>query len=103
MTFSEILPLLHQGFPVRRESFYPSFIIFEQVPATIDNVAPMQSIPQQVKDLLLKHKVGIDYDFQYIIYDFITGLATDCVFDGEDLNAQDWEVVHPYYDPYAGE
>ena len=34
------------------------------------------------------------------IYDFETGVGTYCTFDGEDINAQDWEVVYPDYNPY---
>jgi hypothetical protein len=60
----------------------------------------MKSIPNQVKSLLLKFGVGIDYQNQYIIYDFITGEATYCVFDGDDINALDWEVVKDNYNPY---
>ena len=48
----------------------------------------------------MNHGVGIEYKDQYIIYDFSTGEATYCVFDGDDINAQDWEVAHEDYDPY---
>lgn len=101
MTFSEILPFLNKGFAVRRSVYDPTLIIFKQIPASIDDVTPMKSIPQHVKDLLLKYKVGIDYEDQYIIYDFITGIATYCVFDGEDINALDWEVLDINYNPYV--
>jgi hypothetical protein len=36
-----------------------------------------------------------------MIYDFLTGIATYCVFDGDDINAEDWEVIDPtHYNPY---
>lgn len=101
MTFSEILPFLNKGFAVRRSEYDPTLIIFKQIPASIDDVTPMKSIPQPVKELLLKYKVGIDYEDQYIIYDFLTGIATYCVFDGEDINATDWEVLDSNYNPYV--
>lgn len=101
MTFAEILPFLNEGRPVRRVGYNPSLIIFKQVPAHIDNVASMWSLPIYVKELLLKHEVGIDYEDQYIIYDFDTGIATYNVFDGEDINALDWEVVPADYNPYV--
>jgi hypothetical protein len=100
MTFSEILPFLNEGFAVRRAMYCESLIIFKQIPASIDDVTYMKSIPNQVKSLLLKFGVGIDYQNQYIIYDFITGEATYCVFDGDDINALDWEVVKDNYNPY---
>ena len=100
MTFAEILPFLNEGFAVRRSDYMESLIIFKQVPASIDDVTNLKSIPKQVKKLLTKYKVGIDYESQYIIYDFITGIGTYCVFDGEDINALDWEVVTEEYNPY---
>lgn len=100
MTFSEILPFLNEGFAVRRAEYRNSLIIFKQVPASIDDVTHMKSLPPQVKQLFLKLKVGIDYESQYIIYDFTTGVATYCVFDGEDINALDWELVKEDYNPY---
>lgn len=103
MTFIEIIPYLNEGYPVRRASYHPSFIVFKQIPASIDDVAPLKSVPNKVKSLMLRLGVGIDYDFQYIVYDFVTGLATDCMFDGEDINAPDWEIVPPDYNPYEGE
>lgn len=100
MTFSEILPFLNEGFAVRRSDYYKSLIIFKQIPAIIDDVTHLKSVPKQVKDLLLSYKVGIEYLDQYIVYDFITGIGTYCVFDGEDINAQDWEIVKENYNPY---
>lgn len=101
MTFSEIIPFMNEGFAVRRAEYDPALIIFKQIPASIDDVSNMRSISKQVKDLLLKHRVGIDYENQYIIYDFITGIGTYCVFDGEDINALDWEIIKEDYNPYV--
>ena len=99
MKFVEILPFLDNGFAVRRSEYNKSLIIFKQIPASIDDVSTLKSMPKQVKDLLLKYKVGIDYEDQYIIYDFTTGIGTYCVFDGEDINALDWEVVNETFNP----
>lgn len=100
MTFAEILPFLNEGFAIRRVEYNENLIIFKQIPASIDDVSGLRSIPSKVKNLLIKHGVGIDYENQYIIYDFITGIATYCVFDGDDINALDWEVVKEDYNPY---
>ena len=102
MTFGQILPYLNQGYAVRRNSYMGSLIIFKQIPASIDNVIPMKSIPDRVKALLLKYRVGVDYEDQYIIYDFVTGIATYCVFDGEEINALEWDGVPLDYNPYEG-
>lgn len=100
MTFNDILNYLNAGYAVRRKEYDPALIIFKQIPASINNVEHIQSIPNKVKSLLLKYKVGIDYCNQYLIYDFLTGFATYCVFDGDDINAEDWEVVKEDYNPY---
>ena len=97
MTFTEILPFLNEGFAVRRESYCPEF---KQISASIDDVTHIKSIPEHVKQLMLNLQVGIDYQDQYIIYDFITGIGTYCVFDGNDINAEDWEIVNSDYNPY---
>lgn len=102
MTFIEILPLLNAGCPVRRASFDPAFIIFKQVPASFDDVSNIKSLPPQVKVLLASLGVGIDYENQYLIYDFVTGVATSCCFDGDDVTALDWEVVDVDYNPFIG-
>ena len=54
MTFTEILPFLNEGFAVRRECYCPELIIFKQIPASIDDVTHMKSIPTHVKQLMLK-------------------------------------------------
>lgn len=100
MTFTEILPFLNEGFAVRRENFCPELIIFKQIPAIIDDVMKVKSIPQRVKNTIGKFHLGIEYQDQYIIYDFATGVGTYCVFDGDDINATDWVVVHEDYNPY---
>lgn len=101
MTFAEILPYLQKGFAIRREQYDSSLIIFKQLPATINDVTNIKSLPNFVKQILSKFKVGINYDSQYVIYDFITGDATHCVFDGEDIDATDWIVVSDNYDPFT--
>ena len=101
MTFAEILPFLNEGFAVRRAEYRTSLIVFKQVSANIDDVTHVKSIPKKVKDIFLKFGVAIDYDFQYIVYDFDTGVGTHCIFDGEDINALDWELVREDYNPYA--
>ena len=101
MTFVEILPYLNKGFVVRREEYDPALIIFKQVPASFDDVSTIKSIPEDAKTIMTRYGVGIDYENQFMIYDFLTGTATYCVFDGDDINAEDWEVIDPTdYNPY---
>ena len=101
MTFGEILPYLNKGFVVRREEYDPALIIFKQIPASFDDVSNIKSIPDSVKTLITRYGCGIDYENQFMIYDFLTGTATYCVFDGDDINAEDWETIDPtHYNPY---
>ena len=101
MTFGEILPYLNKGFVVRREEYDPALIIFKQIPASFDDVSNIKSIPDSAKTIITRYGVGIDYEDQFMIYDFLTGIATYCVFDGDDINAEDWEVIDPtQYNPY---
>lgn len=100
MTFTEILPFLNEGFAVRRDSYNPEFIIYKQIPAIIDDVTKVKSIPENTKKVLAKFGIGIEYQDQYVIYDFATGVGTYCIFDGDDINAEDWMVVYDDYDPY---
>ena len=101
MTFGEILPYLNKGFVVRREEYDPALIIFKQVPASFDDVSTIKSIPEDAKTIMTRYGVGIDYENQFMIYDFLTGVATYCVFDGDDINAEDWKVIDPtHYNPY---
>lgn len=100
MTFNDILTYLHSGYAVRRAEYDPALIIFEQIPATITDIEKLQSVPNNVKTLLINQEVSINYCNQFILYDFLTETATYCVFDGDDLNATDWEVVDENYNPH---
>lgn len=103
MKFEEVLPAVREGKAIRRGVFHNSLIVFMQVPATIDPsaIANMQSIPSEVKWLLNLASMGISYNDQFIMYDFADGTCTYYPFDGNDLNADDWEVVNPLtYNPY---
>lgn len=98
MTFGEILKELQQGRVVRREIYRPELVVFMQIPAYIDNERTwnMQSLPTDMKVLLKQHKTHIHYIDQFIMYDFDNYTASYMVFDGEDVNATDWEVVDAF-------
>lgn len=103
MTFGEILKELESGKVVRRASYDPSFVIYKQLPSCIEPryVLKMLSVPSDMKLLLVKNESGIKYTNQYIIYDFIEECATYVTFDGDDINASDWEVIDVLsYNPY---
>lgn len=101
MKFEEILPALRGGKAVRRKSYHQYLIVFQQLPSIIiaQDVDRMKSLPQEVKKLLEYYEVGINYHDQFIMYSFEDNTATSYSFDGEDLNADDWEIVS-LYDPY---
>ena len=49
-----------------------------------------------------EHEAGVTYHDQFIMYDFSDQSCTYYPFDGEDINADDWELVNPIsYDPYG--
>lgn len=98
MTFSEILKELDNGKIVRRQTYGSQFVIFKQIPAHIssDAVCNMKSLPQDMKCFLCHNKLDIDYQNQYITYGIDEETATYMVFDGDDLNADDWYVIDPF-------
>ena len=58
-------------------------------------------VPTPMKKLMNKFDAGILYHDQFIMYDFSDQSCTYYPFDGEDINANDWEVVDFLdYDPY---
>lgn len=93
MKFEEILPALRRGEVVRRGVFQSSLVVFMQIPA--QDVLKMKSIPTQMKVLMGEYEAGVTYHDQFIMYD---QSCTYYPFDGEDMNADDWELVDPYED-----
>lgn len=103
MKFEEILPALRRGEVVRRGVFQSSLVVFMQIPAEIpaQDVLKMKSIPTQMKVLMGEYEARVTYHDQFIMYDFSDQSCTYYPFDGEDMNADDWELVDPMsYDPY---
>ena len=103
MTFGEILKELDNGKVVRKATYFNNLVIFKQIPARIqsNNILTMKSIPSDMKVLLRRYEAEVDYRNQYIIYDFNDGIASYAIFDGDDINATDWEVVDiNTYNPY---
>lgn len=103
MLFAEILKELNNGKVVRRSSYSNNFVIYKQIASNIPSnmVLGMRSTPSDMKVLLMRHNLGIHFKNQYIIYDFEDGTATYVIFDGDDINATDWEVVDiNTYNPY---
>lgn len=103
MKFEKILPMLRAGEVVRRSVFQRNLVIFMQIPASIDfpGIVTMRSIPDAMKVLMLLNCAGVRYHDQFIMYDFSDQSCTYYPFDGEDMNADDWEVVDVlHYKPY---
>lgn len=98
MTFGEILKELQNGKVVRRSGWRRSIVIFMQIPASIpcEKTWNMQSLPNDMKIFLKQQGAGIHYRDQFIAYDLVDGFATYLPFDGECLNATDWEVIDPF-------
>lgn len=96
LNFEQILPLIKEGFAVRREGWNgKGLMVFKQIPAHItSNIIPkMQSLPDEAKGLIIGSKGYIDYTCQCIIYNPETGRADSWVPSIADIFANDWELV----------
>ena len=98
MTLGEILKELQNGKVVRRQYWRDELVVFMQIPAFIesDKTWNMQSLPGDMKIFLKQNNSSVQYKDQFIIYDAEDNTATYYVFDGEDINATDWEVIDPF-------
>lgn len=96
LSFEQILPLLKEGFVIRREGWNGSgLMVFKQVPAhiTSDIIPKMQSLPDEAKRLILEAGDHIDYESQCLIFDPTTGKANSWVPSISDVFANDWQLV----------
>lgn len=94
-TFEQILPMLKEGFVLRRKAWIEGLAVFKQVPACInaDIIPKMQSLPDQAKELILNTTKTIGYDAQCLIFNSQTGEANSWTPSVADIFAEDWEVV----------
>lgn len=95
--FEQALPMLREGFAIRRKSWWYSkgkFVV-RQVPAHItkDIIPKMQSLPDEAKRLILESSEHIDYTSQCLIIDVATGRADSWQPSIADVFADDWELV----------
>lgn len=96
LTFELILPLIKEGFAVRRNGWNgKGLMVFKQVPAHIgsDVIPNMQSLPNEAKRLILESGDHIDYVSQCLIFNPATGEANSWVPSISDVFANDWELV----------
>lgn len=98
MTFEEILKELRNGKVVRRQCWRNGIVVFMQIPAEMScaQTWSMHSLPGDMKVFLKQQGAGITYKDQFITYDLMDRVATYMLFDGECLNAIDWEVIDPF-------
>ncbi|MCM1219666.1 MAG: DUF2829 domain-containing protein [Lachnospiraceae bacterium] len=96
LSFEQVLPLLREGFAIRREGWNGSgLMVFKQVPAHIgsDIIPKMQSLPSEAKRLILEAGDHIDYVSQCLIFNPATGEANSWVPSISDVFANDWQLV----------
>lgn len=97
MNFGQAIENLKEGFPVAREGWNgKGMFIFMQVPAEIpvETIPKMQSLPNPVKEHLLKRGVPLKYSNQLAIVhpdNRINGWTPSV----SDTLADDWTVVFP--------
>lgn len=95
-TFEKILPLIREGYAVRRSGWNgKGLMVFKQVPASIDGtiIPGMQSLPTDAKEQIMKSTKHIDYTCQCLIFNSQTGRADSWVPSVSDIFANDWELV----------
>lgn len=96
LSFEQILPLIKEGYAVRRNGWNgKGLMVFKQVPAHIgsDIIPNMQSLPDEAKRLILESGDHIDYVSQCLIFNTNTGEANSWVPSISDVFASDWELV----------
>lgn len=94
--FGEAIHALKFGLAICRTGWNgKGLMVFKQIPAHIksDIIPKMQSLPQSVKDLIMKGNGFVDYTSQCIIYNKNTGRADSWVPSISDVFADDWEIV----------
>lgn len=94
--FGEAIHALKFGLAIRRTGWNGNgLMVFKQIPAHIESdiIPKMQSLPQSVKDRIMKGNGFVDYTNQCIIYNENTGRADSWVPSISDVFADDWEIV----------
>lgn len=89
--FGMALEMLSQGYPVERDAWDGKAFVFKQVPAHIglEIIPKMQSVPDEVKALLLKEETTLKYAYQ-LAYVNISGEVSGWAPSALDLFATDW-------------
>lgn len=96
MTFGLAVELLKMGHVLRRSGWNgKNLYVCKQVPALIeeDVIPKMQSLPEQMKDVIINGKGFISYESQCLIYNGNTGRADSWVPSISDIFADDWELI----------
>lgn len=96
LSFGEAIQLLKVGYPLRRSGWNgKGMFICKQIPAHIESdiIPKMQSLPQAVKERILKGNGFIDYTDQCLIYNENTGRADSWNPSVADIFATDWEIL----------
>lgn len=96
MTFGLAVELLKMGHVLRRSGWNgKNLYVCRQIPALIeeDVIPKMQSLPEQMKDIILNGKGFISYESQCLIYNGDTGRADSWVPSISDIFANDWELI----------
>jgi len=93
--FEQILPMLKEGFAIRRECWGSKEFVIRQIPAHItkDIIPTMQSLPEDAKRLIMENSGFIDYTCQCLIINLATGRADSWHPSISDVMANDWELV----------
>lgn len=94
MLFGEALDFAKMGYPICRKGWNEkNLFVFMQVPSIVpfEMIARMQSVPQRVKEIVIKRDRGLEYSNQMAIVDQannVKGWAPSV----SDTLADDWEI-----------
>lgn len=119
MKFESVLPFFREGKMIRRTDWEIGSFIFKQVPAKIDSeiIPKMQSLPDDVKNILLKRRDTIlygqdsldvlEFDSSLFYRDQVAFVNKDngimaYAFSAEDLLSAEWEIIFINYDYLGG-
>jgi len=95
LNFGQAVEALKSGKKIQREGWNgKGLFVFKQIPANIglDIIPKMQSVPQSVKEEMIKRQQHLNYRNQCVIVDS-SGNVDNWVPSISDVFAEDWVIL----------
>lgn len=92
MTWEELQPGLTMG---KVATLDDRQLVFKMIPSTVKGslIDFMKSVPQQMKDAIHRNCNIIEYREQFVVWDKVTGIATNYFPNEFALQTRDWKFV----------